>query len=204
MLFDLLRTGGAPGRLKRLRLLRRFRQLREHIAATAPKDFDGPLFARLVADTGTSEAQLRQLVAEWMEERPLRHLRAARVPGVMELFDQLRARGIQVTIWSDYPVRRKLAALGLTADDHVCATDHDLNCLKPDPTGLLRAMERASVNPADTLMVGDRLTHDGTAAAAAGVDFLLISERPPARLNAGQYHARDYTALASANRMAAT
>lgn len=198
MLVDLLRSGGTPGRLVRLRLLRRFRQLREDMALTAPQGFDAPLFAQLARETGQDAGPLRALVTEWIEERPLRHLAAARVPGAAGFFDALRRHGIIVAVWSDYPVAAKLVALGLRADHQICATDSTVNALKPHPAGLVQAMARAGVSPHQTLMVGDRLPHDGAAAAAAGVDFLLRSNRRPIRLETGQFHLRDFTDLVQA------
>lgn len=179
MLRDLLLTGGAPGRLARLAVLRRFRILREELSQSAPRGFDAALFLRLAAETGRTEAELRQLVEEWMERRPLTYLRPARVAGAAELLEALRRRGIATAVWSDYPVREKLAALELSVDHVVSAGDADIDALKPDPAGLRFLLERVACRPEEALMVGDRLTHDGAAAQALGVPFLLRAARAP-------------------------
>ena len=196
MLVELLMTGGQPGRLTRLSLLRRFRQLREEIALGDPRGFDGSLFSRLAAETGHTEVSLRALVTEWMEVRPLRHLARARVAGVAALFDRLRATGTTIAVWSDYPVSDKLAALSLTAEHCLWAGDPYVGALKPDPAGLLHLIARTGADKDRILMVGDRLSHDGAAAGAAGVDFLLRTERRPPMLATRQYHVSDFTALA--------
>ena len=196
MLADLLLApGGAGGldRLARLIVLRRFRQLREELALTAPAGFDAPLFARLSAETGHEEAILRRSVEEWMERRPLRRLRAARLAGAAELFAALRAHGTQVAVWSDYPVHDKLAALDLRADLALSAQDAALGALKPNPAGLAWLLDRAGVPPEAALMVGDRDTHDGAAARALGVDFLLRARRGPP----GVPRVRDFRSLAA-------
>ncbi|MFN4129500.1 MAG: HAD family hydrolase [Paracoccaceae bacterium] len=186
-------TPGGPGRIGRLLILRRFRQIREDLARTAPEVFDAPLFLRLSAETGQDEALLRRVVKEWMEERPLRHLQAARVAGASDLFAALRARGTQIAIWSDYPVHDKLAALDLRADHIVAATDPDVAALKPNPAGLNWLLQHTGVAPEDALMIGDRYSHDGAAARASGVDFLLRARQGPP----GILRARDFRGIAA-------
>ena len=196
MLGELLlarRAPGEPGRLRRLALIRRFRRLREELSLTAPSGFEAALFARLAAETGQGEAMLRALAEAWMERRPLRRLAAARVAGTAELFEALHARAVPVAVWSDYPVEGKLAALGLRADHVLWAGDPALGALKPDPRGLALLLARAGVPPEAALMVGDRDSHDGAAARALGVDFLLRAGRGPA----GIPRARDFRALAA-------
>lgn len=170
---------GGPGRRTRLSVLRRFRHLREDLARSAPKDFDGPLFARLSAETGLDEAVLRPLIKEWMELRSLHRLMKARIPGSHDLFAALRNNGTQIAVWSDYPVDAKLAALDLTADHVLSALDPQVAALKPNPAGLLWLLDRTGLPPEKVLMVGDRDSHDGAAARAAGVDFLLRAKRGP-------------------------
>lgn len=180
------------GRLARLRILRRFRELREEFALTLPAGFERPLIERLSAETGIGEVALRTLIDDWMERRPLGRLRAARVAGAAELFAALRARGQQIAVWSDYPVRDKLAVLELAADHVLSARDPELATLKPDPAGLLMLLRRTGF-PADaTLMIGDRDSHDGAAARAAGVAFLLRARRGPP----GLPRVRDFRDLA--------
>jgi len=190
-----LLTRGGPGRLARIRDLGRFRKLREEISDAGEPGFDAALFARAVAVTGRSEADMRALVQDWMEVRPLPYLRAARVAGVADLFAALKARGITIAIWSDYPVAAKLAALGLTADVTLAATDPELDTLKPNPRGLAMLMAQANCPAEKALMVGDRVERDGKAAAALGVAFLLRSARqgPP-----GVARVAHFTALAAA------
>ena len=197
MFLDLLRHGGAPGRYERLRILYHFRRMREQLAAEAPRDFEESLFSRLASRTGHPKRVLIDLVEEWMENRPLVHLKTAMVAGARDMIKSLRESGVSVAVWSDYPVQAKLKALDIAADHMFSASDHDVNALKPDPTGLYLAMERAGVGPNDTLMVGDRMSRDGAAAAAANVDFLLRSDKAPKKLSDRQFHVRDFSAFRS-------
>ena len=191
MLVQLL-TAGGPGKLARVRDLRIFRHLREQASDAGQAGFEAALYAEAARRTGRGEAAMRALVQDWMEERPLPHLRAARVAGTAELFAALRARGIVVAVWSDYPVKAKLAALGLTADHMLAATDAEVAALKPNPRGLSLLLERTGLDAAQVLMVGDRMERDGAAAAALGVAFLLRAAKGPD----GVARVADFAALA--------
>lgn len=194
MFGDLLRHGGPPGRFERFKILYHFRKMREDIAIENPQDFDDPLFSLLAKRTGHEKHFLKALVEEWMEERPLVHLNSAAVKGARDFVAALRNCGIKVAVWSDYPVDTKLEVLGITADYKLSASDGDVNALKPDPTGLYLAMSQAGTSPSRTLMVGDRIGHDGAAATAANVDFLLRSDREPRSLGARQFYVKDFLA----------
>jgi HAD superfamily hydrolase (TIGR01549 family) len=120
-------------------------------------------------------------------------VRQARIPGSHELFAALRDRGTQIAVWSDYPVAAKLAALDLTANHVLSALDPDIAALKPNPAGLLWLLDKTGLPPEDVLMVGDRDSHDGSAARAAGVAFLLRAARGPR----GIPRVRDFRAIAA-------
>jgi len=199
MLMDLLRDGAEPGRFTRFKILYHFRKIREDLADETPLDFEEPLFSRLASKTGRPKPFLASLVEEWMETRPLVHLRAAAVPGARDFINTLRGHGVAVAVWSDYPVQAKLQALNITVDHMLSASDKNINALKPNPTGLHRAMEIAGVEPAATLMVGDRLSRDGAAAAAADVDFLLRHDKTPRDLRDRQFHVRDFNVFQHLN-----
>lgn len=193
MLLALLRARGADGmgRFERIAALRRYRRLREE-AADAPRGFGARLRARFCAETGMTPQQADALIQEWMVRRPLPFVARAVVPGARALFGALRAKGIGIGVWSDYPARAKLNAMGLQADHVVSAADPDLDALKPDPAGLARVAAAAGASPEETLMIGDRMDRDGTAAASFGAAFLLRGRAAPG----GTASARDFTALA--------
>lgn len=163
---------------KDLKALRVFRRLREQAAERALVDFEPVVIAEAAAAAGCTPERMAELVRDWIETRPLPLLRSARAEGVERLFSALRRSGRRVAVWSDHPVRDKLAALGLEADDSAGAVDPDLGRLKPDPAGLELLMRRAGVKPSQTLMIGDRADRDGGAARRAGVRVLLRSRKP--------------------------
>jgi putative hydrolase of the HAD superfamily len=120
---------------------------------------------------------VRSTAGEWLERRPLRHLIRYRYPRLPELFQGLRKHGKRIGIFSDYPAREKLEALGLDADVVVCASDADVGVLKPHPKGLHVLMSRAAMSPAQTILIGDRPERDGEAAQAANVHSLILSRK---------------------------
>ena len=174
--------------LSTLRILRDYRHRREALADAGTAAFDAPLVEGCARACGVAPDRVRAVVGDWIERRPLAALPRCIVPGARELVDGLRRAGVRVAVWSDYPVRDKLAALGLEVDFALSATDPDLERMKPDPLGLERVMARAGVGPGETLMVGDRDDRDGAAARALGVDFLRRADR--ARAGDG---VRDFT-----------
>jgi putative hydrolase of the HAD superfamily len=160
-----------------VRILRSYRRIREHLGEALHEDFERELTSRTAVLVGCSEQRVRATAGEWLERRPLRHLIRYRYPHLPELFQRLRQQGKKIGIFSDYPARDKLAALGLDADVMVCASDADVGVLKPHPRGLHVLMSRAAMNPEQTIMIGDRPERDGQVAHAANVHPLIFSRK---------------------------
>jgi len=161
-------------------ILRAYRRVREQLGDSLHEDFERELNARTAALVGTSEERVRSTAHEWLERRPLRHLIHYRYPKLPELFHGLREHGKKIGIFSDYPAIEKLEALGLRADFIVCSGDMDVGILKPHARGLHVLMRRAAMNPAETILIGDRPERDGLAAEAANVRALIRSDKPRA------------------------
>jgi HAD superfamily hydrolase (TIGR01509 family) len=93
-------------------------------------------------------------------------LRFELLDGAAEAVERLRMRGLALAVvanW-DASLERSLRKLGLRFDVVVPAA------AKPDPAGLLRALDRLGVPPERALHVGDEPT-DEQAARAAGMMF---------------------------------
>jgi HAD superfamily hydrolase (TIGR01549 family) len=168
----------ARRQLQFIAILRAYRTIREELGDSLHQGFEQELVRRTAALVGCSETRVESTAQEWLEERPLRHLIRYRYPGLVELFRNLRSQGKKIGIFSDYPARKKLNALGLDADFVVCAGDEQVQVLKPHAKGLLLLMSQAGMTPDETVLVGDRVERDGLAARAAGVPVLIRSRRP--------------------------
>jgi len=98
--------------------------------------------------------------------------------------------------------RERLAALGWLDAFEVVALSEEVGSFKPDPALFRLALERAGADPAECLMVGDRLDNDVAPAASLGMATAWV--RWPVRADKGwapaEPEARAY--LASLERLA--
>ena len=173
MLRRLLAATWQTRSLDTLQTLRTFRQVREALGDQPGADFMTLQYARTASRHHKTEDEVRALATDWLEQRPLPLLAGCRYPHLDTLFAGLRAAGKQIAVFSDYPARDKLAALGLQAQTIVCATDAGIARLKPDPCGLLAILRQTGVPAARALMIGDRFDRDAAAASRAGMRALI-------------------------------
>lgn len=159
-------------------VLRAYRHIRERLGEEEAGAFETALFAETATTVGCSPEAVRVIVAEWIEQRPLRYLASCRYPGVVDLFDGLRRKGKIIGIFSDYPAHAKLAALGLAADHVVSAGDDGIGFLKPHTRGLEFLIGAAGVKADATVLIGDRKERDGLVAQRMGVRALIRSSNP--------------------------
>jgi HAD superfamily hydrolase (TIGR01549 family) len=159
-----------------LAVLKSYREHREVLGDAETEGFEATLVAHVAQRHGLTEQEVARVIAEWMEDRPLRQLARCRYAGVDRLFARVRASGRAIGVLSDYPAVAKLEAMALKADHVVSAGE--VGTLKPHPRGLERLMEMAGVGPHETVLIGDRAERDGEAARRAGAYCLLRSEKP--------------------------
>ncbi len=159
---------------RNVRIVQAFRRCREELAEAEADRIEERQYSLPASRLGVAEERVRQVVGEWMDERPLPYLKRYARPGIDELFESLRGSGRKVGVLSDYPVERKLAAMGLAADVVASAVQPGIDRLKPHPAGLLHVIERLGCRPEACLMIGDRIERDGEAARRAGARFLRV------------------------------
>jgi len=181
MALELLYAAMRSRSLHTLNVLKIFRRCREALAEEAAADFFDRQFEDTAAHCRCSAEDVRRIVGEWIEQRPLPYLRACRYPGVEELFEALRRSGRTVAVFSDYSAEDKLQALGLKSDLVVSATDDDVRRLKPDPTGLHKILAATGVAAGRALMVGDRFERDWAVANRIDMPALIRSRREDSR-----------------------
>lgn len=160
-----------------IKVLTAFRSIRERLSEEEVPDFEHVLIAETAAATAQPPDVVRHIVAEWIEQRPLRYLADCRYPKLPELFEGLRRKGKIIGVLSDYPATAKLSVLGLRADHVVCAGDQGIKLLKPHPRGLEFLIAAAGAEPHSTVLIGDRVERDGFVARRAGVRALIRSSR---------------------------
>jgi len=164
-----------------IRIIYSFRKERENLRKVSLRDNLAleSLQYRLVAEKlGVSDVLVRQIVQEWIYQRPLKYLKACKIPGLDDFLKTCRQLGLRIGIFSDYPAQEKLKALEIAhwIDLVLCATDPEINAFKPSPRGLEVALKRWQLSSKEVLYVGDRPEVDGKCAMALGVPFVLIGK----------------------------
>ena len=159
-------------------ILRAYRRIRERLADEESSCNDVTVVTETANVVGCTPEAVQKIVAEWIEQRPLRYLVRCRYQGLPELFNGLRRKGKIIGILSDYPARAKLAALELYADYFVSSDDPDIGYFKPHTRGLECLIAAAGVNAKSTILIGDRIERDGIVANRLGVNALIRSSQP--------------------------
>ena len=177
-----------------LRAIRSYRMAQEHLRRTGePASLQ---LSRTVEMTGYARSWVESKVQLWMEELPLAHVASASFAGVAEFCRWARKQGIMLGVVSDYDPTAKLRAMALDryVTVAVCAQEDGVNCFKPHPKGLLKALQQIGVMPANAVYIGDRAEVDGEAARAAGMDAFILGG-DPANLASGLHAAADWPSL---------
>jgi FMN phosphatase YigB (HAD superfamily) len=163
--------------LSTVRVLQAYRRAQETLRSAGVSGDPVAQQIRLAAkncELGESEVQSR--VARW-SGRALDLLSPALRPGIVELLQFAREKGMLLGVLSDYPAEAKLSAMGLRNyfDVVVSASDPDVQCFKPSPRGLEIVLRRLGLEKHEALYIGDRPEVDGAAAAAVGVRCAILA-----------------------------
>jgi len=163
-----------------IRVLRAYRHAQETLRHAPTVDNVAAAQIRIAAErTGIHEETVAACVRRWMEEEPLDLLGRCVYPGTLEVLRTCRTKGLRLAALSDYPAEGKLRAMGMADlfDVVVSAQTPEVNAFKPNPRGLLVALERLGVTASECLYVGDRADVDAIAADAAGVRCAILTNR---------------------------
>ncbi|MCR5773897.1 MAG: HAD family hydrolase [Lachnospiraceae bacterium] len=175
MAFRLIGHALFEGGLKDLRLILKYRKLREDWDASKKMN-DEDLYASLSEETGKAKEDIRQTIRTWMFEKPMDVVSKCRDEKLVKVIEQLISDGKQVCIYSDYPTEDKVRAVGLPSGipQYYCGQE-DIRTMKPNPSGLFYIMSRyPSVLKDKVIMVGDRADRDGAVADNAGTASLIV------------------------------
>jgi phosphoglycolate phosphatase/putative hydrolase of the HAD superfamily len=181
-----------------VRVLREYRRAQETLRLAAAETDIAEAQISLTCDrTHVDRRSVVDCVRRWMDEEPLALLPRYVQPGLLEFLRACKARGLCLAALSDYPAQAKLEALGVADlfDVVLAAQDPDIDVFKPNPRGLLVALERLGSTPSETLYVGDRIDVDVPTAEAAGVGCVIVSRRHTARDPAGPLYVASYAEL---------
>ena len=177
-----------PGCVKDMFLIKRYREVREKWEELAPSvqgtdemSLDDRQYAYVAAEKKVSPERVKKAVTFFMLEAPLSLLPEFADRELADTIVTLQEKGIQLAVYSDYPVKDKLASLGIEIENHFTAADEGIACMKPDPKGLAYVLKVMQCQPKNALMVGDRMEKDGQAAVANNVDYVILSGKKEER-----------------------
>ena len=88
--------------------------------------------------------------------------------------EQFRAAGLKTAVLSDFPLRDRLARMGLEGYWDTALSSEDSHYLKPHPKPFLLLAERLEVPPERILYVGNNYKYDVLGAQSVGMKTALI------------------------------
>jgi FMN phosphatase YigB (HAD superfamily) len=97
--------------------------------------------------------------------------------GVTRLLEDLRAKGLRLGAFSDFPCKRKLELLGLADSFDVALTSEETGLVKPDCAGFDLMAKRLGVASEDIMYVGNSELYDVAGALGAGMRAALITRK---------------------------
>ncbi len=163
-----------PFSAKELFALSHFRKVKDGWTENSSED---DIIKKTAEDMNMPADKVKSTVRKWIYDEPLLVISRTKDTKLITWMNKLRADGKKVVTLSDYPSEDKLEALGVTADRQYSPDDERIDELKPSPKGLKVIMEDYSADPAEVLMIGDRMEKDGKCAEGASVDFLILERK---------------------------
>lgn len=165
-----------PWNMYDLQIIRVFRKERELMNFTPVNNIDDEQYAICARKVNVPVQQVKQVISKWMYQAPLPYLANCQFSGIKEFFQALRKRNIKIAIYSDYPAKEKLKAMGLKADLVVSSTDKEIDALKPSPSALTYITSKFGVPVEKCFFIGDRDELDGECARQAKMPYYILSE----------------------------
>jgi FMN phosphatase YigB (HAD superfamily) len=165
-----------PHKLKELLLLREYRKLRENRAFSESNSIDQSQLEFLSKKYRISTESALAIIEHWMQDSALGALSFSKDKTLISLATQFKEKGGVLIVYSDYPVQKKLQAIGMLADFTFHSGDSTIQCMKPDKEGLESIINIVGIDPDDMLFVGDRYDRDGLCAAALNMDYLILDK----------------------------
>jgi putative hydrolase of the HAD superfamily len=164
-----------PLKLKEIRIIIEFRKQREIRSGEKVKNIETAQYLWAAEKCRVNPDMVKKLVNKWIYEIPLQYLKKSGKTGLKRLFKKIKNNGIKIAIYSDYPAKKKIQVLGLSADLIISSIDKNIDCFKPDPKAVFYILKKLGINkPEDCLFVGDRYDKDQACADNARIVSLII------------------------------
>lgn len=163
--------------IRTVQMLRAYRHAQETLRLTHVSGDPCTQQIRMAArECNMLEFEVELCVRHW-NNQALDLLSPALRPGVVEVLQLARKKGMLLGVLSDYPAEDKLSAMALRDyfDIVVSAGDPKVRRLKPDSRGLEVVLGRLGLEKHEVMYIGDRPLVDGCAAVSAGMPCAILA-----------------------------
>ena len=157
-----------------LKIITSFRKQRENHKGFSSPSLEKEQYQWCANDLKIPVQQVEACILKYMYKLPLRFILRTRYPQINKVFEALKNLSFSMAIYSDYPVKEKMAALQLKADACFNSTDRDLLQLKPSGKAVKYICNKMGIPREKALLIGDREDTDGESARLAGVTFVKV------------------------------
>jgi HAD superfamily hydrolase (TIGR01509 family) len=167
--------------LQAIRFLKAYRKAQEHMREKVLEtDLSEHQIELACQQANISRAEAASHLSRWFEKEPLKHLAGLTDISMQQFIQRVKASGLALGVFSDYPPLEKLKVLGLDGlfDVVLCSSDAEVGRLKPDPRGLEISLRRLGVSADSAVYIGDRMDVDAECARAAGVHAIILGQKP--------------------------
>lgn len=115
--------------------------------------------------------KLRAAVQTWMFDVPLALIVHYQNEGLISYLKEQQEKGVQLIIYSDYPVEQKLECLNIQADDIFYPGMNGIDSMKPSKRAMDTILHTVGISPEKMIFIGDREDKDGKSAELVGMAF---------------------------------
>ena len=162
-----------PHKLWELYAVYQFRKLREK-SEWKQASFD-ELYKEIEKHISKPPAQIANRVQYWLFEAPLDVLRECAYQEVAEFINAQHEEGKQIIIYSDYPGKDKLGAIGIEYDLLFDFGQNGISEQKPSMSIMKKILSESGLQPSELLYVGDRDDRDKASAELVSIPYCDIS-----------------------------
>ena len=163
-------------RFKELFVLRDYRRIREKRKFAECENFERRQYQHLADKYNLSYEVIKAGIEYWMQDAALGAVSRASDKNLISLARRFQASGGTVIVYSDYPVSKKLETIDLQPNFQFYSGDSEIQCMKPDKSGLDRILAITGFDSHEVLFIGDRYEKDGKCAENAGMDYIILPQ----------------------------
>lgn len=164
---------------REIRIVTHYRRAQEWLRNNPSCVNPGSQIGRAAVTIKSSKEEIEKCVAYWFDGAALRLLPYCVNRRIVKMIHRWHGLGIPMGVYSDYPARSKIAALGLDRYFSVIisSTDTEVAVFKPAVKGFHVAASKMGLLSEEIVYIGDRRDTDMLGAGNAGMRTILAGDR---------------------------